>query len=208
MKTKDLLTMATVALGTAALTVVTFWSNRIEAGSEGEVLAPAMTTQKWVSHGVEMTLAPEKGRGLKAGDAPVFELKAINRTNASASVCVRLVMSCSSPANPLSRTVTLPRVLWQDERLLTFKAGETQVVSFPTQTHLPANVEVLVSMGEGGPLAFGAVPANPSAGGVLRTVVPTQPDIVAMSFSTAVPGLQSFLVSDSGFPRIPTLSNY
>jgi hypothetical protein len=61
MKTKDLLTITSVAVGTAALTVAAFWAGPIGAGGDGD--EPNKVPQpRLVSHGAELTLTAKDGR--------------------------------------------------------------------------------------------------------------------------------------------------
>lgn len=170
MNTKDILTITTVALGTATLTVAAFWAGPIAAGGDADVPPSKIAKSKFVSHGVELTLAPAGGRIWKAGDRPEFELTALNTTSqlASASVCV--TMTASSPMDPLSRVIRLPAVLWQQEQVVTLNPNETKVLALRARTNLPPNSVISVVLGEPG-----------------RKAAPFQPGIVALSFSTAVP---------------------
>jgi hypothetical protein len=170
MKIKDILTITTVALGTATLTVAAFWAGSIEAGSDADAPPAKIAKPQFVSHGVELTLAPAGGRGFQAGDQPEFELTALNTTNqpASASVCV--TMTSSSPADALSRVIRLPKVLWQQEQVITLQPNETKVLALCASTNLPPNSVISVSLHEQD-----------------QKAVPFAPGIVALSFSTVVP---------------------
>jgi hypothetical protein len=170
MKTKDILTITTVALGTATLTVAAFWAGPIEAGSDADAPPAKLTKSRLVSRGVEMTLAPASGRVFKAGDQPEFEITALNTTDqpASASVCV--TMTSAALADALSRVIRMPTVLWQQEQIVRLGPSETKVVALGARTNLPANSMISVSLRE----------AEPKA-------TPVQPEIVALSFSTVVP---------------------
>ena len=95
MKTKDILTIATAALGTATLTVAAFWAGPIDAGNDADAPPAKIAKSRLVSRGVEMALAPAGGRTFKAGDQPEFELTALNTTNQPASVSVCVTMTSS-----------------------------------------------------------------------------------------------------------------
>src|SRR5690242_4065323 len=116
MKSNDLLTIATVALGTAALTVTTLWTGPLEAGGETRLPGPELAKPRLVSHGVEMSLTTEGGRVFKAGEEPCFQLTAVNTNAAPVTTCVRLSVSCSSPMSAMSRVMAIPAVLWTEER--------------------------------------------------------------------------------------------
>jgi hypothetical protein len=178
MKTKDILTITTVALGTATLTVGTFLAGPIAAGSDADTPPSNIAKSKFVSHGVELTLAPAGRRALKAGEQPEFELSALNTTNQPASVAVCVTMTASSPMDALSRVVRLPAVLWQQEQVVTLNPNETKVLALRCRTNLPRNSMINVALGEPG-----------------QKPAPFQPGIVALSFSTMVPKPLATVVS-------------
>jgi hypothetical protein len=170
MKTKDILTITTGALGTATLTVAAFWAGPIEAGGDADAPPSKIGKSRFVTHGVELTLASAGGRAFRAGDQPEFELTALNTTNQPASVSVCVTMSASSPMDALSRVIRLPAVLWQQQQVVTLNPNETKVLALCASTNLPPNSVIFVALGEpgqkGGPVPLG---------------------IAALSFSTVVP---------------------
>jgi len=170
MKTKDLLTITTAALGTATLTVTAFWAGPMDAGNDADVPPAKIAKARFIARRIEMTLAPAGGRVFKAGDMPEFELTARNTTKelASASICV--TMTSASPADALSRVIRLPMVLWQQEQVVRLEPNETKVVALCARTNLPANSVISVSLRE-----------------TDQKATPFQPGIVALSFSTVVP---------------------
>jgi hypothetical protein len=170
MKIKDILTITTVALGTATLTVAAFWAGPIEAGGDADAPPAKIAKPRLISRGVEMTLAPADGRVFKAGEAPEFELTALNTTNQPASVSVCVTMTSSSPADALSRVIRLPKVLWQQEQVVTLQPNETKVYSLCASTNLPPNSVISVSLREQD-----------------QKAAPHPLGIVALSFSTVVP---------------------
>ena len=58
MKTKDILTITTAALGTATLTVAAFWAGPTDAGHDADAPPAKIAKPRLISHGVEMALAP------------------------------------------------------------------------------------------------------------------------------------------------------
>ncbi len=169
MKTKDLLTITTAALGTATLTVAAFWVRPLDAGNDAGAPPPKLARSLLISHGVEMALAPVGGRAFKAGDQPEFALTAINTTSqpASASVCV--TMTAAAPADPLSRVIRLPSVLCRQEQIVSLQPNETKVYALCAKTNLPPKSVISVSLRD-----LEQTSSRPPAG------------IVALSFSTAV----------------------
>ena len=167
MKTKDLLTIATAALGTATLTVAAFWAGPIDAGNDADAPPPKLAKSLLISHGVELALAPAAGRTFKAGDQPEFALTALNTTSqpASASVCV--TMTATAPVNKLSRAIPLPSVLWRQEQIVSLQPNETKVYVLCAKTNLPPMSVISLSLQD-----LDQKPARLPAG------------IVALSFST------------------------
>jgi len=173
MKTKDLLTIATAALGTATLTVAAFWAGPIDAGNDADAPPAKLAKAKLVSHGVELTLAPTGGRTFQAGDQPEFELTALNTAGQVANLAICVTMNSTTVASAFARTPLLPKALWQQVQQLTLKPNETKVLTLCANTKLPVKSLISVSLREEGPKA------GPSA-----------PGIVALSFSTAAPAAQ------------------
>jgi hypothetical protein len=184
MKTKDLMTITTVALTTATLTVMTFWSEPLEAGHEGDGLVAKIAKPKLVSHGIEMTLDAVEGGTLKAGGEPAFELTAINTTGQPVTAAIRVEMRASSPADMLSRVPRLPSALWQQNLTLTLNPNETTVVSLPARTKLPANSMIAVSLHESEPVQTTATAIGQSVRPAFRPGASPESGIVALNFST------------------------
>ena len=170
MKTKDLLTIATAALGTATLTVIAFWAGPLDAGNDADAPPAKLPRARLVSRGVELGLAPVGGRTFKAGDQPKFELTALNTTDQPASVSVCVTLASAAPPNPLARVILLPSVLWQREQLVMLSPKETKVLALCANTNLPANRVISVVLRDLDPKA-----------------APALTEITALSFSTAAP---------------------
>jgi len=182
MKTKDLLSITTAALGAAVLTVLAFGSRPLEAGP-GEIPPPQIAQPKLQAHGLTLSLAAAKATGLKAGDQPAFDLTVVNTNDADASAVVRVAMSCSAPLSPMARTIPIPALVWQERRALTLKPHETNVFAFPTHTTLPADKVVMIGLEEATESSTSAVASKagpPSAPGLL-----SPRGIVALTFTTA-----------------------
>ncbi len=146
MTTKDLVTIAAAALGTATLTVITFWTGPLGAGNDADAPPPKIPSARLVSRGVEFGLAPARGRTFKAGDQPEFELTALNTTDQPASVSVGVTMTSAAPPNPLARVILMPSVLWERQQLVMLNPGETKVLTLCANTNLPAYRLMSVSL--------------------------------------------------------------
>ncbi len=179
MKTKDLLTIATAALGTATLTVVAFWAGPTDAGNDADAPPPKIPKARLVSNGIELSLAPAGGRSFKAGDQPEFELTALNPTPQAATAAIAVGLSASSPADPLSRTIRLPSVLWRQDQSLTLSPGETKTLTLSAHTNLPPNSVISVSLRDQNP-GPGLVPGGITAL-TFSTVVPNAKPVIALT---------------------------
>ncbi len=180
MKTRDLLTVTTVAMGTAALTIATFWAGSIDAGGEPDQLPAKIIQPKLVTEGVELTLATAGGQTFKAGDEPTYELKAVNTTDKPADVAVRVAMTTSAPANPMSRVAIAPTPLWQSTQIVKLQPNETKVLTVASDKKLPAGQAVSVSLR----------PQPTAAAGQAKPISSSSANIVALNYSTQVPGTQ------------------
>jgi len=189
MKTKSLTTIVSVALATASLTVMTFWSGELNAGLDGEKPAAQIAKPKLLAHGIEITLATADGRTLRAGEAPTFDLTAINTTDQAATAEVRIAMTATSPTDRMSRVPRLPAALWQQQQPLVLQPNETKVIRLAVPAKLPANSMVAVSLAE--PIATPATAeaAKPELRRVQHPGGTPPSGIVALNFSTAAPAV-------------------
>lgn len=186
MRTEDFKTIATVALSTTALTVITFWSVPLEAGNEGDALGSKITKPKLVAHGIEVTLAAAEGRIFRAGEVPKFQLKALNSTSEPATMDLCIAMNASAPANANSRVLRMPAEIWQQQQTLTLKPNETKGITLPVETKLPANSVIAVTIQESSPTQMKAVKVGLDVSPALSFANASHPGVVAMNFSTAV----------------------
>lgn len=173
MRTKNLVAVASVALATAIITVVLGWSGTIEAGS-GDTLTPKIATPKLVSHGAEITMTVADGHVFQAGEEPTFTLQAINTTDQPVTMRLAFAMTGTSPTSEMSRVLTLPTNLWQQQQDWVLQPKETKTTTIATQTKLPAGKVIMVSVRDLAP-----------------DTKETSPGIVALRFSTALPLLQT-----------------
>jgi hypothetical protein len=189
MKTNNFAAIGSAALVTATLTVALFLPGFLNAGNGGDSATVTIAQPKLISHGVQFTLTAAGNQAFKAGDAPEFELKAINSTSQATDVSVRISMTSSAPPNRMSRMVMLPAKLWEKTCPLTLNPNETKTVALKTDTKLPANsmIEVLlVPVGENASTAPAA--QRPNSGGFIPANGSSA--IVALSYSTLVLKLQ------------------
>ncbi len=185
MKTKDLLTIGTAALGTATLTVLFLATPRM-TGTDTNPTTATITQPKFAANGIEVTLSAN-GREFKAGDQPEFELRAVNTLNQPAEVAVCATLTSLSPGGLMSRIGPRPAILWHQDIEVALKANETKVLTLDARTNLPANREISVSLSQvsqAGKTTAADNPGNTAAALLLQGRVP---GIVALRFSTAPP---------------------
>lgn len=186
MKTKDLLTIATAALGTATLTVA-FLASPLMSGNDANPLAATIAKPKLAANGIEMTLASANGREFKAGEQPVFELRAVNTLNQPSDVAICAILSASAPVSRMSRLMPMPSVLWRQELALALGPNETKVLPLAARTNLPANSDISVSLSQVGQPGKATAAGNAGIASVAPLLPGGQPGIVAMRFSTVPP---------------------
>ncbi len=191
MKTKDLTTILSVAVATASLTVMGFWSGALNAGDDTGKPAAQIEKPKLVTHGIELTVAAADGVTFKAGDEPVFDLTATNTTDAPATAAVRIAMTASSPRDEMSRVPRLPTSLWQQQQPLVLQPNETKVIRLAVPAKLPANSMISVALDDTPATQAAANADTAVAKPVLLLRRGPQSGVVALSFSTAVPAMQT-----------------
>jgi len=179
---KDLLTMTTVALTTATLTVTAFWAAPLEAGGEADSLTPKIARPKLVAKGVEVTLAPLSGIA-QPGDEPVFELAAVNTSTQPAETKVRLLMTSMSPADALSRVIRVPGKLWEGEQSIVLAPKEQKTFRVATGTKLPAKNMISVTLSES--IITGSAKEAPHQAERPRLLNAAEPGIAVLQFSTS-----------------------
>ncbi len=189
MKAKDLITITSVAVATATLTCVTFWTGPLEAGGEATPPTRQITKPKLVAHGIEVTLAARNGRTFRAGDEPSFELAAVNTTGEGAEATIRIALSASSPKDMLSRVPRRASSFWESQQTIALKANETKVITIAVDKPLPADQMVSVTL----QTVEDGKPAPATPGTVARNRLPTA--VQALSFSTGPGQAQLSLVT-------------
>ena len=132
MNTKDLLTITTVALGTAALTVTAFLGNTLDAEGDSHALTATLAKSELVANDIKLTFTAAEGRTFKAGDEPAFVLTAINTRDVSSTATIDVAMTATAPSSPFSRMIPVPSMLWQNQCTLTLAPHETR-----PRVHMP-----------------------------------------------------------------------
>lgn len=186
MTRKDLLTMTTVAVTTAMLTMAAFWTAPLEAGGEADALTPEITKPKLSVRGVEVSLAAVAGTE-RPGDEPVLELGALNTSAETAEIRLRVLMTAMAPPDALSRVVRMPARLWESEQSITLRPNERRTLKLATGTKLPARNIISVTLSEAAPSASAMDSSEPAP--LLRPLNSAAPGVAVLRFSTAGPDI-------------------
>jgi hypothetical protein len=181
MKTKDLLTIGTTALGTAALTVV-FLATPPTSATDSNTTTTTIAQPKLSANGIEVTLSAAMDRKFNAGDQPEFELRAVNTLNEPAAAVICATMSSMTPVSPMSRVVAIPVMIWHQDIELALKPSETKVLTLGPKTNLPANKEISISLSQ-----VSQAEGNPGSASVALLGPRGAGGIVALRFSTVPP---------------------
>jgi hypothetical protein len=170
---KDILTITSVALTTATLTVLAFWSAPLEADNEAK--APTVAQPKLVANGIEMTLVAAEGKTLQVGDKPQFQLTAINTTTEPATTQVAVSLAAQDLRSMGGRTLSIPKRVWQQDSTLTLAPNEKTTITLSSDAQLPKDSMVSVVMqtqSADNSIVQRATPQNPSR-------------VTALAFSTS-----------------------
>ncbi|MGA2541812.1 MAG: hypothetical protein ABSG78_09695 [Verrucomicrobiota bacterium] len=186
MKTKDLLIIATAALGTATLTVA-FHASPLISGNDANPLAATIAKPKLTANGIEMTLSAANGREFKAGDQPAFELQAVNTLGEPSEVAICATLSAFTVGSPMSRIGPIPSVLWHEELALKLGPNETKALTLAARTNLPANSSISVFLSQAGQTGKATAAGSPGIASAAPLMRGGLPGIVAMRFSTVPP---------------------
>ncbi len=178
-KTKDILTMASVALGTATLTVAAFLEKPLNAGDESLL----SITPKLVINNIVVTMPADPNQHFKAGDKPEFEICAVNTVNRPVQATFIMSMTATSPRSLVSRTPATPAMLWTQDETLALGPKETKRLKIPTGAALPANQEISVLLVDASPPAPSA--SAPTSGITAGSPFSFPVNVAEMRFSTA-----------------------
>lgn len=182
MKMKQILAIATVALGTATLTVAICLQGPLNAGDAAvEALHPKLTVNN-----VELSLTADKAT-LKAGAKPVLEICAVNTVDRECKAAFGLAMSDSTRAARVSRTLSAPAMLWQVDKTLVLGPREIKRIKIQADKPLPANASfsVMLINEEQAQVAVRPVPVISTPSGTNATVMLQTPMAIgALEFNT------------------------
>lgn len=148
MKSRDVLTVLGTACITMAAALAWFAPTGATASGDSSRVRPQIAVPTLEADGCRVYLETDRG-DYAAGDKPVLRLRAVNDTETAASLRVQLGITATSPSSPLSRMVALPTPLWNGEWAVEIPPGETRTSDVPTETDLPADQEISVTMGTG-----------------------------------------------------------
>ncbi len=190
MKTRNILTITSVAIGTAALTVATFWSGPIEAGADDDGPHAQIEQPTLTCSGVQLSAKPAGDQAIKAGDQPQFKLTAVNSTSETKTANFQVALTCTAPISPLSRAIPVPETVWHEDETLTLKAGEKRTVLLKPRTSIAANKAFTVYL-----VKTSTTSPTPALASVPKFFQPGAQSVAACTFSTATNTPDSFPVA-------------
>lgn len=176
MTRRDLAAVFTWACATLGLTLAMGLPSVLQATGEGK-LAPEVVLAKLAVSGCELSIAPvmaEKKEGAsgkvayKAGESPVFQLKAVNTTTKEVEVAWSVQVTATEIPSPLARMLSMPKTIWKDSGRIALRPGETVTKQLATDIKLPdrSNINVVLESDKQSIVAHrfaigkAAVPAN------------------------------------------------
>jgi len=145
MKNSNLRKIITTALATASFTVTAFLLNTSQADRD-PAPSPEVKTPRLTANGIEYTVTPATTNALRAGDKPVFIVKAVNTTAQPARHDFSLAMESSSPKNLMSRTPMMPNQIWKNDQTVTLAPNETKTFTVTSTVALSTNQFISVLM--------------------------------------------------------------
>jgi hypothetical protein len=144
MKRQGVLIVLLTAAATTAFTVMLFAPGRLGAGDAPKIKA-MIPQPRFESQGCVFTLKTDKAE-YEAGDIPVVDVKASNPTDTAQEATVWINILASGPESPMSRTISIPRVIWSHPHVVWLQPGEDKTLSLASDAKLPAGQRVLFTM--------------------------------------------------------------
>lgn len=156
---KDMFVVLTIAAATAAVALALLAPERADATGQLSRAAMEIAQPKLTFGGCEFTLeVTQPGADAAAeGEKPTARLKVTNPGNAEAKATVRVSVTASEPASPMSRRLVMPRSIWSEECPVCLKPGESTTVALAEGVELPAGHNVTVIMTAEGQTPVSAV---------------------------------------------------
>jgi hypothetical protein len=111
----------------------TAWDLAGFPGMTAAILTPRLTV-----NGVQLTATPQSAATTQpsqaAGDSKdqqlKIEVRAENKTTASASGSFSVMLMSTAPNSPMARTLPMPSLFWKDSGDFTLAAGQSTTISF------------------------------------------------------------------------------
>lgn len=146
MKARDIAAVFSMALGTAALTVLISLGGSLNA-DDREKSADNVIQPKLKSQGVEFSLTAAADQVFKSGIEPALLLKAVNTGDSATNASVEIVMNASAPVSKFSRMISIPKPIWRHRCSVALGPHETKTLQLATATQLPPNqtIEIILT---------------------------------------------------------------
>jgi hypothetical protein len=198
MKKENVITMLSCAVATTSLIVTCMRPETLDGESDVPVISQP-ESPKLVVGNVELRLKSASNSLFEAGQKPALELTAENLGEEAADEKIKVLITTSAPASPLSRLVVLPEVLWTHNEDLQLKAGEKKSFTLKCDKPLPPGrvISVVLQTGTPGTDLMPRLEIQGASPG------PKQPSsIVAITGSTGTNAISSTRSASDGVARL------
>jgi hypothetical protein len=142
-------------------------SNAVDSAGLPGMTATILTPRLMVN-GVQLTATPGSAATTQpsqtAGDPKDrqlrIEVRAENKTAASASGSFSVMLMSAAPSNPMARTLQMPSLFWQDSGDFTLAAGESTMISFTAPPLTPNRLFTVYLLSSGNKVAMHSMVAQ------------------------------------------------
>jgi hypothetical protein len=128
---------------------------KLDAVGPTTVPSAGLESAKITDHGAELSLLFD-GRStsaiplmIKPGASMPLEFVAKNPTDQSVDLHAMIAIDTKRAPSPMSRTVSMPTQIWQQEETLTLLPGETKTISLSPAVHLTEGNIAMIQLSSG-----------------------------------------------------------
>lgn len=142
---RNLFSITSIALTTAATTLLIICPVLLDAEEETGSITPIIANPTLNVDGSQITLFADK-ESYELGDKPQLTLTAINPTDKRIAPKLRVEIAATSPMSRMSRVVAMPESLWIKESQIVLQPGETREIVLSPEISLPEGKTLTISM--------------------------------------------------------------
>ena len=144
---KDCAAILSVAIVTMAGTAFLLHPGAINAVDDGSEVEAEVAVASLNVKGCTLTMKADK-EAYAVDEMPIITVVATNLLDEAVDVSVPLTIFSSSPSSRMSRMVARPVAIWQTDCQISLKAGETRILTYASETKLPAKKTFSLLMGK------------------------------------------------------------